>query len=219
MLKKDELLGMPWNTANTRLRKKLIWYLIIKLGFNQCYKCQDNIEDSEELFIDHINDWQLAENPIESFFNMENISFRHLHCSKILKTALEKRIHKQNEKQKKYTAGVRKKYFDENGPCALCGSTKQLELDHIDPSLKTGTSIWSWGDKKREKELENCQILCHVCHAEKTARERTARRLPCGTNASYGRGCRCTLCAEARNAYKRDTYKRKKKREKELLKV
>lgn len=62
------------------------------------------------------------------------------------------------------------------GRCAACDSTADLEVDHVDPSTKTAalTELWSrpalfWA------ELEKCQLLCHECHAAKTAVEREQR--------------------------------------------
>jgi hypothetical protein len=58
--------------------------------------------------------------------------------------------------------------------CVRCGSTEDLELDHIDPSTKHSESkntsglIWSWCTERREAELAKCQILCKSCHLTKT---------------------------------------------------
>ena len=45
--------------------------------------------------------------------------------------------------------------------CARCGSTKQLEMDHIIPLCVGGTT-----------DDINLQTLCHDCHVKKTAYER-----------------------------------------------
>ena len=60
--------------------------------------------------------------------------------------------------------------------CAVCGSTDQLEIDHIDPATKdpklkgkAGTGrLWSWSDQRRETELAKCQVLCDIHHKMKT---------------------------------------------------
>lgn len=46
-------------------------------------------------------------------------------------------------------------------PCAYCGSTKDLELDHIKTYYEGGKS-----------EIGNLQWLCHSCHWKKTQQER-----------------------------------------------
>lgn len=64
------------------------------------------------------------------------------------------------------------------GACALCGSTENLEVDHIDPatkspalrSLHTGT-FWSWSWPRVLAELAKCRALCHDCHEAKSAGE------------------------------------------------
>src|ERR1700737_409283 len=84
------------------------------------------------------------------------------------------------------------------GKCSSCGSTEQLEIDHIDPETKTDHRIWSWSHPRIEKELEKCQLLCRSCHVEKTAREnaeRNIREIVHGTYYAYKhRGCRCSDC-------------------------
>ena len=44
--------------------------------------------------------------------------------------------------------------------CQICGSTENLELDHINPLRNGGTST-----------IDNLQWLCHVCHNKKTLQE------------------------------------------------
>lgn len=78
---KANLLGMPFGTANGRLRKNLIFYLAGKLDMLSCYRCQQTIEAIEDFSIEHTKSWQFAENPIEAFFDVENIAFSHLICN------------------------------------------------------------------------------------------------------------------------------------------
>lgn len=49
-----------------------------------------------------------------------------------------------------------------------CGSTDNLELDHIEAEKKVDHKIWSWSEARRKTELEKCQALCHRCHKLKT---------------------------------------------------
>jgi 5-methylcytosine-specific restriction endonuclease McrA len=82
--------------------------------------------------------------------------------------------------QREWMRSRRSKWVADNGPCRVCGSSDNLEVDHIDPSLKTMSprSIWSLSDKNKRKtaELDNCQVLCKVCHLKKTLEERAAKR-------------------------------------------
>ena len=59
-----------------------------------------------------------------------------------------------------------------NGPCVICGSPENLEVDHKDPTSKRlqPSGLWSLSlrNPKRIEELEKCQVLCHQCHVDKS---------------------------------------------------
>jgi len=66
----------------------------------------------------------------------------------------------------------RKIYIDHlGGKCAVCGSSDQLQFDHIDSKTKS----FSIGEKltyTKEvvlEELKKCQLLCKPCHITKTS--------------------------------------------------
>jgi hypothetical protein len=77
----------------------------------------------------------------------------------------DKNVHR--EYVRKWVATRRANFFVDKF-CAHCGSNEQLELDHIDPNTKITNHIWSWSEKRRQEEIEKCQILCHNCHVVKT---------------------------------------------------
>lgn len=58
------------------------------------------------------------------------------------------------------------------GVCASCPSTDELELDHVDPSLKNGETVSEAEVRAARGETDNLQLLCHDCHVRKTNRER-----------------------------------------------
>ena len=64
---------------------------------------------------------------------------------------------KDKEAQKEF---ARMKKIVPKTPCVLCGSTEDLQLDHI--------KAWFFGGKT---EPSNMQWLCYNCHRKKTAEE------------------------------------------------
>lgn len=103
---------------------------------------------------------------------------------------------KKREYQREWMTKRRQEWIDSKGGCCTkCGSTDSLEVDHIDPKLKTmhTASIWGRAEHIRFAELENCQVLCYDCHLEKTI----AQRKPTthGTYQMYqNHKCRCSVC-------------------------
>ena len=79
--KKSEQLGMPHGTACNKLRKNILFDLLCKLDYNVCYKCDDQIENVDDLSIEHIKPWLDSNSPIELFFDLENIAFSHSSCN------------------------------------------------------------------------------------------------------------------------------------------
>ena len=95
------------------------------------------------------------------------------------------------------------------GQCAVCGSTDQLEFDHIDPSTKWVNlpQMWGYSEARFQGELAKCQLLCRVHHAEKTAREngQALARGTHGTLSAY-RYCgppKCDDCKLAKRDWQR----------------
>ena len=80
-LKKAVQLGMPWGTAAHRLRQRLFFSLLVKLGENVCLKCGQKIESLySELSIDHKQDW--LDNDPALFWDESNIAYSHRKCNK-----------------------------------------------------------------------------------------------------------------------------------------
>lgn len=107
--------------------------------------------------------------------------------------------------QREWTAKRRKEWFENNGPCNKCGSWDNLELDHKDPKSKVSHKIWNWSESRRLAELVKCQILCRVCHIEKSKEE----IFPEHGKASRYRNhkCRCNKCTRA-NTLAQQEYRR-----------
>ena len=100
------------------------------------------------------------------------------------------------------------------GKCIKCGSTDDLNFDHIDPQQRSfrlcGKALdGPWG--KILEEWRKCQLLCRKCHLHKTEEndeygepankgiDKYGNLIPeHGHSARYAAGCRCELCAKAR---------------------
>lgn len=79
MGKKDEQLGMPFGTANARLRKMILFNLLKKHGENVCFRCDTHIYTAAELSIEHKEPWLDVD--VALFWDVENIAWAHLSCN------------------------------------------------------------------------------------------------------------------------------------------
>ena len=89
----------------------------------------------------------------------------------------DKRTKEQHKLKNDQQREIRRQYMlEQKGHmCCKCGSTENLEFDHIDPSLKTSRqSFMSMGLLTIEKNLDNIQVLCHDCHKERTGKQKSA---------------------------------------------
>ena len=79
---KDRLLGMPHGTATHRLRKTILYSMLYgKVYDPNCFRCGQQIEDVDDLSIEHKLPWQGASDPKAAFFDLGNIAFSHLRCN------------------------------------------------------------------------------------------------------------------------------------------
>lgn len=79
--KKSELVGMAIATASARLKKSIMFSLVVRLKENICYRCGSEILSEEDLTVEHKEAWMQAEDPVQSFFDLDNIAFSHLSCN------------------------------------------------------------------------------------------------------------------------------------------
>ena len=90
------------------------------------------------------------------------------------------------------------------GKCAVCGTTEDLQFDHIDPEDK------SFDIKGRltlsdevKAELDKCQLLCGPHHREKSAREQSG--FEHGTTYAWmKKKCDCAVCYAAKRIWHDD---------------
>lgn len=84
------------------------------------------------------------------------------------------------------------------GKCVQCGSIERLEVDHIEnkPDKIDIGKLWSYHLDAVKRELENCQLLCKVCHTKKSILERGHSLDKHGYTRYKNHGCRCPICVE-----------------------
>ncbi len=108
----------------------------------------------------------------------------------------------------------RAKYIEMlGGVCTRCGSTEQLEFDHVDPMEKryTVSAYFKGKEDRHEAEIMKCQLLCKQCHVDKSIEDsgKHPARGTHGTLSSY-RHCKCEECVTAKRLWWRE-YRRKQK--------
>jgi len=59
----------------------ILFSLVCQLGLNDCYQCGKEILSVGDLSIEHKEPWLRADDPAESFFDLDNIAFSHLSCN------------------------------------------------------------------------------------------------------------------------------------------
>lgn len=78
---KHDALGINFSTATQRLRKLIMWSLVQETGKDVCFRCGNQIENVDDLSIEHKAPWQSAPDPQKAFFDLNNIAFSHLRCN------------------------------------------------------------------------------------------------------------------------------------------
>lgn len=72
-------LGVHYSTASNRLVKDLLFDFAVKAG-HKCYRC--NLDLTRDGFsIEHKIEWMDSDDPIDKFFDLDNIAFSHLKCN------------------------------------------------------------------------------------------------------------------------------------------
>lgn len=119
------------------------------------------------------------------------------------------------EKNKEY---LRKRYAQQRasfldylgGRCAVCNTTEDLQIDHVDPTQKEFpvSRLWARRDlPKAYTELDKCQLLCEAHHIEKTTSEHkngTIKHPPITHGTIYAwmkAKCDCEVCLKAKKQW------------------
>ena len=79
MINKSDFLEMSYGTANSRLRKMIIFNLLVRHNENICFQCGEVIENIDDLSIEHKKPWLGRDKSL--FWDLDNIAFSHLRCN------------------------------------------------------------------------------------------------------------------------------------------
>lgn len=98
------------------------------------------------------------------------------------------------------------------GSCVICGSSKDLHFDHVDPSKKSFNikDNLSISNPKVRAELDKCQLLCEKHHHEKTSKENEG--FTHGTVYAWmKKRCRCDICKPEWRKWHNERNKKRRK--------
>lgn len=97
------------------------------------------------------------------------------------------------------------------GCCVVCGTSNNLQFDHIDPTTKLFTISTHLKAKlsKLMSELDKCQLLCKDHHIEKTIQESNAKRTHGKQWMALKLKCKCDICLHFIKEY--NSLRRKKR--------
>lgn len=79
--KKSAQLGMAHGTANSRLRKDILFKLVQDTEKDYCFQCGKRIKNIDDFSIEHKTPWLDSKDPVGLFFDLDNIAFSHIKCN------------------------------------------------------------------------------------------------------------------------------------------
>ncbi len=70
---------MAWGTANGRLQRMVLFYMVQRAREDVCFHCHEQIDTIQEFSVEHKEPW-LDQDPA-LFWDMKNIAFSHYKCN------------------------------------------------------------------------------------------------------------------------------------------
>lgn len=89
--RKASQLGMPYGTAMHILRKRIMFTLVKRCGFDACYVCGVAIQSDVDLSIEHVKPWEGRDPAL--FWDLANIAFSHRSCNRRHRYGPRARLH------------------------------------------------------------------------------------------------------------------------------
>lgn len=90
------------------------------------------------------------------------------------------------------------------GRCVDCGSTENLQFDHVDRLTKSfdlAKAFAGWSDERIQAELVKCVLRCKPHHDEKSRRVSDLPQVDHGGGKTGKKNCYCDKCAPLKRAY------------------
>jgi hypothetical protein len=114
--KKSKQLKMSYGAACNKLRKELMFNMARSLNKLICFRCKKEIKTIDEFSIDHKIAWLDSNDPINLFFDLNNVVFSHFICNIKAQRKISQKYPNKNGKAwcsncRKY---VKTKNFGEN---------------------------------------------------------------------------------------------------------
>ena len=78
---KSQLGGLAPSTARSRLDRTIMLAMAKKLEQDYCFRCSKQIRTIDEFSVEHKIEWLHSENPVELYFDLDNIAFSHIKCN------------------------------------------------------------------------------------------------------------------------------------------
>lgn len=90
-----------------------------------------------------------------------------------MKSKSENRLYMNDYMKRRWKRRRKEAIIFLGGCCKRCNSKKNLEFDHIDRRTKLYTiaAASSFSNARFWTEVKKCQLLCGICHKQKTKKE------------------------------------------------
>ena len=129
--------------------------------YNKKYK-----EENKEKILEYNKKWREENKEYYKEYNEKNKKWREEYDKKYRELNREKKREQRKEKRAHCIEYL-------GGKCVVCGTTHNLQFDHIKREGKKYniTEKLTYKFDNIKEELDKCQLLCAPCHLEKTAKE------------------------------------------------
>lgn len=132
---KCQQLGMTYGRARAILSKSIIFALAQNSKMDICIRCNRRIKDVNDFTVDHKQDWLYAVNPLQTFFDLDNVGFSHGKCNLLAGNNKPKR---QHNSKTGYKGVTKKPYKSIRNPflAVICKDKKRHHIGSFPTAIK-----------------------------------------------------------------------------------